>query len=88
MRTEVVISSAYEAAWCQLKGFTCRMIPASQEDDVEYVFDDNKSLKEARRQFEEDVDLQEFIEALRRLKWTAKNARQGRTAKEAPRSRS
>lgn len=86
MKAEVVIESGYEAAWCELKGLTCRMVPRLGGQETEYVFADNKALRETRRQFEEDVDLQEFIEAHRRLKWTARKALQDRTRNQAARS--
>jgi hypothetical protein len=74
MRAELVISSEYEATWCELKGLTCRMVPSPDGHGMEYIFTAGKALKEARRQFEEDVDLQEFIEAHRRLEWATKRA--------------
>lgn len=78
MRAEVVISSEYEATWCGLKGVTFRIVPSSKDEDVDYIFDDNKALREARRQFAEDVDLQEFIEAHRRLRWATNTAIKGK----------
>ena len=74
MRAEVVIESEYEATWCELKGLTCRMEPSPEGHGMDYIFNDGKVLREARRQFEEDVDLQEFIEAHRRLTWATKRA--------------
>ncbi|WP_136524641.1 hypothetical protein [Geomonas ferrireducens] len=78
MRAEVVIESSYEAAWCELKGLSCRMVPSLNSQETEYIFTDNKTLRETRRQFSEDVDLQEFIEVHRRLKWSVKKALQDR----------
>jgi len=57
MKAESVVESSYEAAYCQLKGLECRMVLRSDGSGMDFIFSDNKSLREVRRQFEQDTDL-------------------------------
>lgn len=70
----VATNCSYEATWLTLRGHECGVSPDPDKGGVNYTFHNSKALREARRQFEEDVDLQEFIDAHRRMEWAAKRA--------------
>jgi len=55
-----------------LQGHECGVSPDTDGGDVTYTFHNSKALREARRQFEADIDLQAFLEAHRRLTWATK----------------
>jgi len=67
-RREVIISSSYEAAGLRMQGLECIVVPKRHGRDVEYVFEDNEALRNAQRQLDQDLELQEYIAVHRRLK--------------------
>ena len=70
----IATNCSYEASWLKLQGHECGVSPDPEGGDVKYTFHNTKALREARRQFKEDVDIQEFIEAHQRLVWTSQRA--------------
>ena len=70
----IATNCSYEASWLMLQGHECGVSPNPDGGDVNYTFHNSKALREARRQFVADIDLQEFLEAHRRLTWTTKTA--------------
>lgn len=72
MKREVLIENAYEAAFLASRGLAYQVVPQGDGGDTGFAFQTGKQLDEARRMFDDDVDLQEFVEAHRRLEWRAK----------------
>jgi len=70
----VATNCSYEATWLMLQGHECGVTPDPDGGEVNYTFHNSKALREARRQFGADIDMQEFLEAHRRLTWEAKTA--------------
>jgi len=87
MRSEILIDSSYEAAFLAIQGFDYKVVLRPDGQDADFAFRAGKELHAARKRYETDSDLQEFIEAFRRLEWTVKNALRDRSTNEAPRSR-
>lgn len=87
MKRETLIQSSYEAAYLVNQGIEYQVVPRSNGRDVDFAFRADKRLDEARKRYEEDVDIQEFVDRHRRVKWTIWEALQGRNSNEAPRSR-
>lgn len=87
MKREVLIQSSYDAAFLVTQGIDYKVVPRADGRDVDFVFPTGKQLEAARSAYNADLDLQEFIEAHRRLKWAAKKILQDRSTNESPRSR-
>jgi len=74
---KIASNDSYESAWLVLKGFSCD-ISRDHNGTKHYSFCDTRSLRQARRQYAEDCDLQEFVEAHRRLKFEARVVLKGK----------
>lgn len=68
MNSEIVITSSYDAAGLRMQGLECIVVPKRHGRDVEYIFEDNEALRNAQRQLDQDLELQEYIAVHRRLK--------------------
>lgn len=71
---ETVITSSYVAAFLADRGHQCRLVLKPHNRDVDFVFRSSRSLEADRLALEQDVDLDEFIHAHRRIKFRVKEA--------------
>lgn len=67
-----VIQSSYIAAALKLKGHESTFRLRAHKDDVEYLFKATKRLRADLLMIQEDLDLLEYMDAHRSIKWAAR----------------